>query len=92
MFEDFLIYDCCFYHLYRILFGSLELCSQCGFFELCSASGLEPSAKKLTSSPGTTTFFRAFYNIIIPIIFACSSDRLESPVSFFLNDKIFLFF
>ena len=41
---------------------ALELCSQCGFFELCSASGLEPSEKKLTSSHGTSTFSRAFYN------------------------------
>ena len=31
--EGSLIYDFCFYYSYRILFGSLELCSHCGFFE-----------------------------------------------------------
>ena len=39
---------------YRILFGSMEL---------CSASGLEPREKKRTSSPGTGTFSRAFHDL-----------------------------
>ena len=46
-----LIYDFCFYYSYRILFGSMEL---------CSASGLEPREKKRTGSPGTGIFSRAF--------------------------------
>ena len=46
----FSIHDFCFYYLYRILFGSLGL---------CSASGLGPREKKRTGSPGTSTFSRA---------------------------------
>ena len=50
----FSIYDFCFYYLYPMLFGSMEL---------CSASGLEPRVKKRKGSPGTSTFSHAIYDL-----------------------------
>ena len=46
------------------------------FFELCSASGLEPSEKKLTSSPGTITFSPRF--ILLSIIANEPAERRRS--------------